>query len=133
MDPIKPNTRTTSERLGSILAQGQFEGLKAILDRVSTDPEKLGDLVLGATTYSELLKALGYQLTIVRQIHVQGCYERVGVAGGIKAVLPYYDTTVQSSLPTLVNLDGTVTATPKSVAFFESLFLELKSQLQRQA
>ena len=133
MDPVKPNTRTNAERFGSILAQVQFEGLKAILDRVSTDPEKLGDLALGATTYSELLNRLGYQLTIVRQIHVQGCYERVGVAGGIKAVLPYYDTPTQSSLPTLVNFDATVTATPKSVAYFEALFLELKSQLQRQA
>jgi hypothetical protein len=43
--------------------------------------------------------------------------------------LPYYDIPTQSSLPTLVNLDATVTATPKSAAFFDALLLDLKKQL----
>jgi len=132
MDPIKINAESNSSRFERILAQTQFEALRPLLERLSAERERLLKLVLEAHTYGELLSGLGFKLTIVRQIHVQDCYDRLGVAGGIKAVLPYYDIPTQSSLPTLVNFDGTVTATPKSVAFFEALFLELKQQLQTQ-
>lgn len=130
MSDSKTNRGAPAEPLASILALAQFEGLKAILGRVAPDREQLPSAVAAASTYSELLARLGYRLTIVRQIHIQDCYERLGAAGGIKAVLPYYDIQTQSSLPTLVNLDSTVTNTPKSAAFFEELFLELKRQLQ---
>jgi hypothetical protein len=93
----------------------------------------LGNAVLGANTYAELLAKLGYRLTVTRQIHVQDCYSRIGPNGGIKAVLPYYDIPTQNSLPTLVNFDATVTTTPKSVAFFDALLLELKKQLNAQS
>jgi len=52
-----------------------------------------------------------------------------GREGGIKAVLPYHDIPTQSSLPTVVNFDGTMTTTPKAAAFFEALLRELKKQL----
>lgn len=127
MDPAR-TTASVSERFEHILAQAQFEPLKALLKRLAPQWEKLPGLVLGASSYVELLTHLGYSLTVIRQIHVQDCYDRLGAAGGIKAVLPYYDIPTQSSLPTLVNYDATVTATPKSAAFFEALFLELKRQ-----
>ena len=115
-----------------LLGQPQFEGLKAILERLSSERERLPELVAASHSYAELLGRLGYRLTMVQQIHVQDCYERLGAAGGIKAVLPYHDIATQSSLPTLINSDATVTNTPKSAAFFEALFVELKRQSQVQ-
>ena len=123
------NAGSPADRLEQLLGQPQFEGLKAILERLSRGRD-LPSLVAAAISYAELLARLGYRLTIVRQIHVQDCYERLGAAGGIKAVLPYHDIATQTSLPTLVNCDATVTNTPKSAAFFEALFLDLKRQLQ---
>lgn len=132
MDPIEPNPGTVLSRFERVLAQPQFEGLKALLDRLSFERATLPGLVLEEGTFDALLTRVGYRLTIVRQIHVQDCYGRLGAAGGIKSVLPYYDIPTQRSLPSLVNLDGTVTATPAAAAFFETLFLELKRQLQAQ-
>ena len=128
-DPLKAEAGTAQQRFESVLARGPFEGLKAILDRLSPDREMLYTVVRGANTYVELLARLGYRLTLTPQIHVQDCYSRLGPQGGIKAVLPYYDIPTQGSLPTLVNLDATVTATPNSAAFFDALLLDLKKQL----
>lgn len=128
-NPLKTDAGTAQERFESVLSQSSFEGLSALLNRLVPDREKLYQAVLGANTFGELLAALGHQLAVTRQIHVQDCYSRLGPEGGIKAVLPYYDIPTQSSLPTLVNFDATVTATPKSAAFFEALLLDLKKQL----
>ena len=128
-DPLKAEAGTAQQRFERVLARGPFEGLKAILDRLSPDREMLYTVVRGANNYVELLAGLGYRLTLTPQIHVQDCYSRLGPQGGIKAVLPYYDIPTQGSLPTLVNLDATVTATPKSAAFFDALLLDLKKQL----
>jgi hypothetical protein len=68
--------------------------------------------VNGANSFEELLSRLGYRIALTRQIHVQDAYTRVGSAGGLKAVLPYHDIPTQSSLPTLVHFDSTVTTTP---------------------
>ena len=128
MIETETNNGSPSPSFEELLRQPRFEGLKAILERLLPDRDRLPGLVAAAYSYAELLGRLGYRLTIVRQIHVQDCYERLGAAGGIKAVLPYHDIPTQSSLPTLVNCDGTVTNTPKSAAFFDALFLELKRQ-----
>jgi hypothetical protein len=120
------------EKFQRLLSAEPFTGLKAILDKLSADPEVLFSSVQAATSYDELLRRLGYRITLTNQIHVQDCYARLGPAGGIKAVLPYYDIPTQSSLPTLVNFDSTVTATHKSAAFFNELFAALKAQLSAQ-
>ena len=44
-------------------------------------------------------------------------------------MLPYHDIPTQSSLPTLVNFDSTVTTTPKAISFFNALLAELKNHL----
>jgi hypothetical protein len=129
--PIAP-AETLCENFQRILSSEPFTGLKAILDKLSADPEALFANVQAATSYDELLRRLGYQITLTNQIHVQDCYARMGPAGGIKAVLPYYDIPTQSSLPTLVNFDSTVTATYKSAGFFNELFAVLKAQLRGQ-
>jgi hypothetical protein len=121
-----------SQRFETILAQNRFEGLKAILDSVSQDREALYAGILGTSTYEQLLLRLGLELKLTRQIHVQDSYSRLGPDGGIKAVLPYHDIPTQSSLPTLVNFDASLTTTPKAVAFFNALLGELKKQLHAQ-
>lgn len=131
-DPVKPSAEIAPERFERVLSQPRFEGLKAIMDRLCPDREALLLAVLAANAYAELIARLGYQLIVVRQIHVQDSYSRLGAEGGVKAVLPYHDIPTQSSLPTLVNFDGTVTGTPKSVAFFDALLLDLKKQLKAQ-
>jgi hypothetical protein len=88
--------------------------------------------VEGANSYEELITRLGYRMVLTKQIHIQDCYSRLGPAGGIKDVLPYHDVPTQSSLPTLVNFDSTVTATPKSAGFFNQMLTALKTQLKAQ-
>ena len=115
-----------------VLSEARFDGLKAVLERLGTEPEVLLAAVLVANTYEELLARLGHKLVLTRQIHVQDCYSRLGSQGGIKAVLPYHDIPTQSSLPTLVNYDSSVTTTPKAAAFFDALVGELKKRLNAQ-
>ena len=120
---------TTQQRFERILGQEPFKGLKAILDSLSRERVALYDGVHGANSYEELLAKLGYRVTMTKQIHVADSYSRTGPAGGIRAVIPYFDVPTQSALPTLVNFDSTVTLTPKSATFFNGLLAELKRQL----
>ena len=123
---------TTQQNFYGVLSREPFKGLKAVLDTISTDQEALREAVHGTNSYEELLGKLGYQIVITKQIHVQDSYSRVGAAGGIKAVLPYYDIPTQSSLPTLVNFDSTVTTTAQSADFFNQQLRALKMQLSGQ-
>ena len=120
---------TSEQRFERILCQDRFQGLKAILDSVSRDRAAVCTGVEAADSYEGLLGRLGYRVTVTKQIHVADSYSRMGPAGGIRAVLPYYDIPTQSALPTLVNFDSSVTVTPKSAAFFNGLLAELKREL----
>jgi hypothetical protein len=126
---------TRRRKFEQVLSREQFTGLKAILDSLSPDREALCEAVNGVNSYEELLARLGYRITLTKQIHVQDAYSRTGSAGGIKAVLPYYDIPTQRSLPTLVNFDSTVTATPESASFFNKMLaaLRTKSSAENQA
>jgi hypothetical protein len=128
---VNPAAQTEPQQLLEILARGQFDGLKAILLSLGSEPGILHKAIQSTRSYQELLQRVGYQLTLTNQIHIQDCYSRVGPAGGIKAVLPYYDIPTQGSLPTLVNFDATITTTPKSVAFFDKMLVALKTELAR--
>ena len=112
-----------------VLALEPFKGLKAIFDTLASDRGVLCEAVHGANSFEELVVRLGYRITVIKQIHVQDAYSRVGPAGGIKAVLPYYDVPTQRSLPTLVHFDSTVTTTPKSAGFFNEMLTTFKAQL----
>jgi hypothetical protein len=122
---------TKQQRFERILGREPFKGLKTILDNLSRDREAVWAGVNATNSYEELVAKLGYRVTIIKQIHVADCYSRTGAAGGIRAVLPYFDIPTQSALPTLVNFDSTVTTTPKSTAFFNGMLAELKRQLER--
>ena len=113
-----------------VLAREPFKGLKAIFDSLASDRVALCEAVHGANSYEDILGRLGYRITLIKQIHVQDAYSRVGSAGGIKAVLPYYDIPTQRSLPTLVHFDSTVTTTPKSAGFFNEMLATFKTQLR---
>jgi hypothetical protein len=120
---------TRPQRFERALSREPFRGLKAILDSVTTDRPSLCGKVTDANTFEELLARLGYPVALVPQIHVQDSYSRLGRQGGIKAVLPYHDIPTHSSMPTLVNFDSTLTATPQGVAFFNKLLAALKAEL----
>jgi hypothetical protein len=120
-----------TSQLLEILSREPFTGLKAILLSLGSETDRLEDAIRSARSYEELLKSLGYQITLTNQIHIQDCYSRVGPAGGIKAVLPYYDIPTQGSMPTLVHFNVTITTTPKAVAFFNNILTALKAELNR--
>ncbi len=127
--PTTTVVETREQRFERVLCQDRFKGLKAILDAVSRDRGAVCAGMEGADSYEGLLGRLGYRITVTKQIHVADSYSRMGPAGGIRAVLPYFDIPTQSALPTLVNFDSSVTVTPKSAAFFNGLLAELKRQL----
>ena len=129
MNPLPEAAEAGQERFERVLSQSTFDGLKAILDRLAPDRAVLYARVQAANAYEELLAGLGYRLTLTKQIHVQDAYSRLSRDGGIRAVLPYYDIPTQSSLPTLINFDATLTTTAKTVAFFNALLGELKRRL----
>jgi len=126
-------TETKLQHFERLLSGLSFDGLKPILAALSADRDALCHAVNVVHSYEELLSRLGYRIALTNQIHVQDCYSRVGPAGGIKAVLPYYDIPTQSSLPTLVNFDSTVTTTPKAAGYFNKMLLALKAQLSSKA
>jgi hypothetical protein len=122
-------TETRRQTFERVLSLEPFTGLKAILDSLAPDREALCNAVVGTESYAELVARLGFRMTLVPQIHVQDAFSRLGRAGGIKSVLPYYDIPTQSSLPTLVNFDSTVTATSESATFFNRMLAAFKAQL----
>ena len=132
-----PSTNTGLEtgqlNFECVLAREPFKGLKAIFDSVASDRGVLCEAVQGTNSFEELLAKLGYRITSIKQIHVQDAYSRVGAAGGIKSVLPYYDIPTQRSLPTLVHFDSSVTTTPKSAGFFNEMLAAFKTQLRSQS
>jgi len=130
--PADVGLETKQQKFERVLSHEPFKGLKTILDRACADRGALCEAVYSASSYEDLLAKLGYRITLIQQIHVQDAFSRVGPAGGIKAVLPYFDIPTQGALPTLVNFDSTITTTPKSASFFNGLLAALKKQLDVQ-
>ena len=128
---IDPAAQAQVNDFLEIISREPFTGLKAILFSLGAEADLLHKAIQSTRSYEELLQRVGYRIALTKQIHIQDCYSRVCPAGGIKAVLPYYDIPSGSSLPTLVNLDATVTTTPKSVAFFNHMMAAVKMELNR--
>ena len=70
---------------------------------------------------------------MVKQIHEQDCYSRLGPAGGIRAVLPVHDMATYSTLVTLVNFDATVTTTTKAVDYYDDQLTAFKILLMNKS
>ncbi len=127
-DPSAGGAEASRRNFERILSLEPFTGLKAILDSLSRDREALCAAASSANSYEELLAKLGYRIILTKQIHVQDAYSRLGPAGGIKAVLPYFDIPTKSSLPMLVNFDSTVTLTAASAGFFSKMLATFRAQ-----
>jgi hypothetical protein len=126
--PVSASQSRERQDLEHLVSREPFTGLKAILASLSSDWSVISKALSGTNSYAELLANLGYRILLTKQIHVQDAFTRLGRAGGIKAVLPYYDIPTQRSLPTLVHFDCTVTTTADAATFFDSLVVALKDQ-----
>ena len=130
--PDQPSgSETEQQRFERVLSRDQFKPLKAILDQLRVDGAAMLGAMVTTNSYPNFLGKLGYRVVLLKQIHEQDCYSRLGPAGGIRAVLPHHDTATYSTLVTLVNFDSTVTTTPKSVDFFSDQLAEFKTQLMK--
>jgi hypothetical protein len=89
--------------------------------------------IITTNSYQMFLGKLGYRVIIVKQIHEQDCYARLGRAGGIRAVLPVHDLTTYSTLVTLVNFDSTVTTTDKSIDYYDDQLAAFKTDLMNRS
>jgi hypothetical protein len=128
--PDQPSgSETEQQRFERVLSRDQFKPLKAILDQLRVDGAAMLGAMVTTNSYPNFLGKLGYRVVLVKQIHEQDCYSRLGPAGGIRAVLPHHDMATYSTLVTLVNFDSTLTTTAKSVDFFSDRLAELKTQL----
>jgi hypothetical protein len=128
-----PVSETEPQRFERILSREQFKSLKAVLDHLNMAVPVMQAAIVTTNAYQMFLAKLGYRVIMVKQIHEQDCYSRLGPAGGIRAVLPVHDMATYSTLVTLVNYDYTVTTTPKAVDYYDNQLTEFKSQLMNRS
>jgi hypothetical protein len=128
-----PVSETEQQRFERILLREQFKPLKAVFDHLGMAVPVMQAAIVTTNAYQMFLAKLGYRVIIVKQIHEQDCYSRLGPAGGIRAVLPIHDMATYSTLVTLVNFDSTVTTTPKAVDYYDNQLTEFKTQLMNRS
>jgi len=121
-------SETKTQRFERILALAEFKPLKAVFDHLDGDTPAKDAAICTTCSYRLFLGKLGYRVVVVKQIHEQDCYARLGPAGGIRAVVPLHDTATYSTLVTLVNFDSTVTTTPQSVDYYDEQMAAFKVQ-----
>lgn len=124
-----PANETDEQRFARILSRDQFKPLKAVFDNLAVAFLAMQGAIITTNSYQMFLGKLGYRVIVVKQIHEQDCYARLGPAGGIRAVLPVHDTATYSTMVTLVNLDSTLTTTPKSIDYYDNQLADFKTQL----
>ncbi len=124
---------TKAQRFERILALAEFKPLKAVLDHLEGDTPAKDTAISTTYSYQLFLGKLGYRVVVVKQIHEQDCYARLGPAGGIRAVVPLHNTATYSTLMTLVNYDLTVTTTDKSIDYYDNLLAEFKTRLMNKS
>jgi hypothetical protein len=126
-------SETEQQRFERILARDQFKPLKAVFDNLGMAVPVMQGAIITTNSYQMFLGKLGYRIVVVKQIHEQDCYSRLGPAGGIRAVLPVHDMATYSTLVTLVNYDSTLTTTPKSVDYYDEQLADFKTQLMNRS
>ena len=120
---------TDHQRFARILMRPQFKPLKDVLDNLGKDVPSLHGAIVATNCYQMFLGKVGYRIEVVKQIHENDCYARLGPKGGIRAVLPVHDTATYSTMVTLVNFNSSVTTTPNSVDYYDDQLAEFKTQL----
>jgi hypothetical protein len=128
-----PDSETEQQRFERILSRDQFKPLKAVFDNLGMAVPVMRGAIITTNSYQMFLGKLGYRVVVVKQIHEQDCYSRLGPAGGIRAVLPVHDMATYSTLVTLVNYDSTVTTTPKSVDYYDNQLAAFKTDLMNRS
>ena len=129
--PIVDETET--QRFERILARDEFKPLKALFAGLGWEVLAMQEALVTTGTYRNFLDKLGYRLVVVKQIHEQDCYSRLGPAGGIRAVLPVHDIATYSTMVTLVNFDSTLSTTANSVDFYDEQLAQFKVLLMNRA
>ena len=128
-----PADETEQQRFERILSHSQFKALKAVFENLGMTVPLLQAAIVTTNSYQMFLGKLGYRVIVVKQIHEQDCYSRLGPAGGIRAVLPVHDMATYSTLVTLVNFDSTVTTTSKSVDYYDDQLAAFKTLLMNKS
>ena len=124
---------TDEQRFNRILSRAEFKNLKAVLTQLNAADQLMNAALITTNCYQMFLGKLGYRVDVVKQIHEQDCYWRLGQAGGIRAVLSVHDTVTYSTLVTLVNFDATVTTTSKAIDFYDQQLADFKTQLMNKS
>ena len=124
---------TDQQRFERILLREQFKPLKGVLDNLGMAVPAMLGAIITTNSYLMFLAKLGYRVILVKQIHEQDCYSRLGPTGVIRAVLPVHDMATYSTLVTLVNFDSTVSTTPKSVDYYDSQLAAFKTDLMNRS
>src|SRR4051794_17578162 len=88
---------TDEQRFNRILSRPQFKTLKAVLDNLHIAVPVMNGALITTNSYQMFLGKVGYRLVLVKQIHENDCYSRLGPAGGIRAVLPVHDMATYST------------------------------------
>ena len=124
---------TEAQRFDRVLARVEFKTLKAVLNNLGKDSTAMNAALITTNSYQLFLGKLGYRVDVVKQIHEQDCYSRLGPDGGIRAVLPVHDMATYSTLVTLVNFDSSVTTTANSVDYYDKQLADFKTQLMNKS
>jgi hypothetical protein len=124
---------TDDQRFARILLRNEFKPLKDLFDALGLAVPVLRMGVLATNCYQMFVGKIGHRLELVKQIHENACYARLGPKGGIRAVLPIHDTATYSTMVTLVNFDLSVTTTPNSVTFYDRQLADFKVQLMNKS
>ena len=111
----------------------QFKQLKAVFDNLHMTVPVMQGAIIATNSYQMFLGKLGYRVIIVKQIHENDCYSRLGPQGGIRAVLPVHDIATYSTMVTLVNYDSTVTTTANWINFYDDQLAAFKVQLMNRS
>ena len=131
--PVPAPEETDEQRFERILARPAFKTLKAVLDNLSIANGVMNGALITTNSYPMFLGKIGYRLVLVKQIHENDCYARLGPAGGIRAVLPVHDMATYSTMVTLVNFDSSVTTTANSADYYDRQLAEFKTQLMNKS
>lgn len=131
--PSPALVETEQQRFARILSRPQFKPLKDVMDNLGVDVPALRGAIVATNSYQMFLGKVGYRVEVVKQIHENDCYGRIGPAGGIRAVLPLHNTATYSTMVTLVNYNSSVTTTPNSVDFYDEQLAEFKIQLMNKS
>ena len=120
---------TDDQRFSRVLDRPEFKSLKAVLGHLGSTPALMASALITTNSYPMFLGKLGYRIVIVKQIHENDCYARLGPKGGIRAVLPLHDIATYSTMVTLVNYNSSLTTTPNSVDYYDRQLAEFKVQI----